>query len=123
MKDGGLGKTYSDGETIVTQGEVGDCRYVVQDGQVEVLALREGREIALRVLGKGEIIGEMSLFDREVRSASVRAKGEARLLTVDRRTFLRRIQEDPTLAFRVVRTLTRRVRELSEELARERHRS
>lgn len=120
MKQGALGKTYRDGEVIMNQGEVGQCMYVVQSGEVEVLTLREGREVPLRVLGEGEIIGEMSLFDRDVRSATVRARGEARLLTVDRGTFLSRVQEDPTLAFQVVRTLTRRVRELSEELARAR---
>ncbi len=92
--------------------------YMVQAGAVEVLTQSEGELIPLRVLGAGEIIGEMSLFDREVRSATVRAKGEARLLTIDRRTFLSRVQEDPSLAFNVVKTMSRRIRELSDELTR-----
>ncbi len=113
-----LGRTYGDGEVIVRQGDIGDCMYVVQAGTVEVLTQREGKLVPLRVLGAGEIIGEMSLFDREVRSATVRAKGEARLLTIDRRTFLSRVQEDPSLAFNVVKTMSRRIRELSDELTR-----
>jgi len=72
----------------------------------------------LAVLAEKDFFGEMSLFEREVRSATVRALGEVRILTVDKRTFLRRIQEDPSLAFRVVEHLCHRVRRLNEELAR-----
>ena len=60
----------------------------------------------------------MAVFEREVRSATVRALGEARVLTLDRKNFLRRINEDPSLAFRVVETMSRRVRELSAEIVR-----
>ncbi len=118
MSAGGLGKVYSDGEVIVRQGDVGDCMYVVQSGEVEVVAQRDGREVPLRRLARGEVFGEMSLFDREVRSATVRAKGEARLLTVDKATFFSRVHEDPTLAFHIVKTMARRIRELSDEIAR-----
>ena len=117
-RSGSLGKVYHDGEVIMRQGDIGDCMYVVQAGKVEVLAQQEGREVALRVLGEGEIIGEMSLFDRDRRSATVRAKGDARLLTVDRATLLRRVHEDPSLAFHIVKTMSRRIRELSDELTR-----
>ena len=120
MSPGSLGKTYEDGEVIVKQGDVGDCMYVVQSGTVEVLSQREGKLIPLRVLGAGEVVGEMSVFDREVRSATVRAKGTARLLTIDRRTFLSRVQEDPSIALNIVRTMSRRIRELSDELTRTR---
>lgn len=113
-----LGRTYRDGEIIVRQGDVGESMYVIQDGAVEVVLERDGREVFLRTLGKGEFIGEMGIFDRDLRSATVRARGEARLLTVDRKTFLRRIHEDPSLAFRVVETMSRRIRELSDEVAR-----
>jgi CRP-like cAMP-binding protein len=120
MSQGALGRVYHDGEIVVREGESGECMYVVQSGEVEVVTRRGDRELPLRVLGPGALIGEMSLFDREVRSATVRAKGEARLLTVDRESFLRRVHEDPSLAFNVVRTLARRVRELTGELARAR---
>ena len=118
MAEGTLGRVYEDGEVIVSEGDVGDCMYVVQSGEVEVLTTRDGKEIPLRRLGKGEVIGEISLFDREVRSATVRARGRARLLTVDKATFLSRVHEDPTLAFHIVKTMARRIRELSEEIAR-----
>jgi CRP-like cAMP-binding protein len=118
MKTRGLGKVYQDGQDLIHQGEVGDCMYVIQKGQVEVLAEKDGGEVQLAVLGEGEIFGEMAVFEREVRSATVRALGEVRALTVDKKNFLRRIQEDPSLAFRLMQTMSRRIRELNNEITR-----
>lgn len=118
MDAGALGATYKDGEVIVRQGDIGDRMYVIQSGKARILVVSDGREIPIRVAGEGELIGEMAIFDRAVRSATVRALGEVRVLTVDKKNFLRRVHEDPSLAFRVVQTMSRRIRELTEDLAR-----
>ena len=118
MSQGALGKIYHDGEVIIRQGEVGDGLFVIQEGQLEILSENEGNQSRIRVAGKGELIGEMAIFERQPRSATVRALGEARVLTVDRKNFLRRINEDPSLAFRLVETMSHRVRELSAEIVR-----
>jgi len=118
MKPSALGKTYGDGEPIARQDEVGECMYVIQQGQVEVVREQDGTEVQLATLGEGDFFGEMALFDRERRSATVRALGEARVLTVDKRTFLRRIHEDPSLAFRIVKGMSQRIRTLDAQVAR-----
>ena len=46
----------------------------------------------------------------------MRARSRVRVLTLDKRNFMRRINEDPSLAFNIVETMSRRVRELSEEV-------
>jgi len=115
---GDLGKLYHDSEVIIQQGEVGNCMYVIQDGQVEILLEDGDKQVRLAVKGRGEIIGEMALFDREVRSATVRAVGQARLLTVDKKNFLRRVSSDPSLALRVTETMSQRIRDLNAEVAR-----
>jgi CRP-like cAMP-binding protein len=118
MDTGALGRIYEDGEVIIRQGEVGDCMFVIQDGQVEILVEGDGVEVPLAVRGEGDFIGEMAIFDRDVRSATVRALGQVRVLTVDKRNFLLRIHKDPSLAFRIVETMSRRIRELTDENAR-----
>jgi CRP-like cAMP-binding protein len=118
MGSGALGRVFEDGEVIIRQGEEGTCMYVIQEGEVEVVKELDGKEVTLAVLGNGELFGEMAIFEREVRMATVRAKGTARILTVDKKNFLRKIHEDPTLAFRVVQTRSRRIRKLSDEVAR-----
>jgi CRP-like cAMP-binding protein len=116
-KTGALGKVYQDGEVIVRQGGVGDCMYVIQKGQVEVVLEKGGEEMRLAVRGEGEFFGEMAIFEHEVRMATVRALGQARVLTIDKKNFLRRIHKDPSLAYRIVQTMSRRIRELSAEVA------
>jgi len=113
---GALGRTYLDGEVVVRQGEEGDCLFVVQEGQLEVVREEQGRETLIRMVGKDELFGEMAVFERQRRSATVRARGPARVLTLDKKNFLRRVNEDPSLAFRIVETMSRRVRELSAQV-------
>jgi CRP-like cAMP-binding protein len=118
METGELGRVYEDGEVIVRQGDVGDCMYVIQDGEVEIISEENEDEILLATRGDGDFIGEMAIFDRDVRSATVRAKGKVRILTVDKKNFMRRIHEDPSLAFRIVETMSHRLRELQTEFTR-----
>jgi CRP-like cAMP-binding protein len=117
MGQGALGTVYQDGDAIVRQGELGDCMYVVQSGQVEVVQATTGGEQRLAILGTGDFFGEMAVFEREVRSATVRAHGEARALKVDTQTLLRRIKEDPLLAVNLLQTMSQRIRDLNRQLA------
>jgi CRP-like cAMP-binding protein len=112
-----LGRDYADREVIVRQGDLGSCMYVIQDGQVEAVAEAGGRETRLRTLGPNDFFGEMALFGPESRSCTVRALGNARVLTIDKKNFLAGIQEDPSLAFRLVKVMSQRIRDLTERLA------
>lgn len=116
MSNGALGKVYKDGETIVRQGDAGNCMYVIQGGEVEVVRSDNGKSVRLAVLGEGDIFGEISLLGNEKRSATVLAIGEVRVITVDKRIFLQRLQEDITLAFRIFQTMAARIREMNSEL-------
>lgn len=114
--DSNLGIAFADGEPIVREGEPGDCMFVIQAGEVEVVKTLDGAETRLGTMSAGDFFGEMSLFQKMPRAATVRAVGEARVLTIDKRTLLRRIQEDPLLAYNLVQTMGDRIRELHEKL-------
>lgn len=114
---GELGKVFADGETIVQQGDVGNEMYVVQSGKVEVVLESAGKQHRVSVLKAQDFFGEMSLFDKDVRSATVRALGEARVLTIDKRTLLKRISEDPFLAYSLLRVMSARVRDLDAKVS------
>ena len=113
MARGDLGKLYRNGEVLCREGDDGDRMFIIQQGTVEVVTSSGARETRLATLEKGAIIGEMAVFEREPRSATVRAVGDVRALTVDKKNLLRRVSEDPTLAFRLIQTLSERVRRLS----------
>lgn len=119
MVRGAMGKVYRDGEEVVLQGNAGNSMFVVQGGRVEVVQhSTRGKEQHLAYLEAGDFFGEMSVFEDEVRSATVRAAGEARILRIDRKTLLRRIREDPLLAVNLLKTMSHRIRELNTEIAR-----
>ena len=121
MKSAGLGKIYEDGQIVFRQGEAGDCLFVVQDGEVDVIDETGGRETLLQVAGINELFGEEVVFERRTHATTVRARGRTRILTITKRNLLRRINEDPSLAFNLVERMSRRIRELHAEVVRLRH--
>lgn len=117
MDKNALGKNYEAGEIIVKQGEAGDCMFVVQEGQVVATLEQNGQESMLGLLGPGDFFGEMCVFEKQPRSATVRAIGPARVLTVDKKNLLRQITVDPTLAFNLLEKMSARIRALNNQVA------
>jgi CRP-like cAMP-binding protein len=113
-----LGMTFKDGEAIIRQGDTGDCMYVIQEGRVEVVVMLNENETVLAVRKQGDFFGEMAIFNQEIRMATVRALGEVRVLSVDKRNLMRRIHEDPSLAYHIILALSQRIRELSDDVVR-----
>ena len=116
MKSKALGRRYRDGEMIIKQGDVGDCIYVIQEGKVEVFSENHKGEIKIAELGANEFFGEMGLFEKDVRSCTIRACGEAKILTIDKRNFYKIIHKDPTLAYNLLQKMSYRLREINKKL-------
>jgi CRP-like cAMP-binding protein len=114
----GLGKEYKAGEVVFRQGDKGNCMFVIQDGEVEAVVDSDGRELRLRTMGPNEFFGEMALFEKEVRTATIRTLKPSRILSIDKKNFLGGIHEDPSLAYRIVQTMSHRIRDLTDRLAR-----
>ncbi len=114
---GQFGKLFKDSEVIIKQGDLGDCLNVIQEGLVEVIKETERGEVRLALHGKGDYFGELAIFDHGIRTATVRARGEVRVLTIDKKNFLRRMYEDPSLAFHFMQNMSARISELSTEVS------
>jgi CRP-like cAMP-binding protein len=72
--------------------------------------------VRIGTMEQGAIFGEMAIFEKE--SGPPRSGlGPARVLTIDKRTFLSRVQEDPSLAFNLVRMMSQRIRKLTAALS------
>lgn len=113
-----VGKQYADGAVVYHQGDRGSCMYVIQGGEVEVVQRVGDKEFCLAVLGDGDFFGEMALFEEEVRSSTARARGDVWVFTLERASLLERIHQDPSLAFRIIERMSRRIRELETALVR-----
>jgi putative methionine-R-sulfoxide reductase with GAF domain len=118
MKDGELGRVFASGEVICKEGEKGETMYVVQSGEIKISKESSSGEFTIATLRSGDIFGEMALFDKMPRSATATALGEARVLSVDKKKLFSSISRDPTLVFKIIETMSKRIRTLNDELPR-----
>jgi CRP/FNR family cyclic AMP-dependent transcriptional regulator len=102
-------KRYRQDAKMVIAGDRGESFFVVLEGTALVTA---GDFIDV-VLGPGDFFGEMALLDGYPRSATVTAESPVEVMIVTRRSFIKLLESEPTIAIAMLKTLTRRVRALS----------
>lgn len=113
-------RTFEAGQTVFREGDASDTCYVVHSGQAR--AVREhpdGRTITLASFGRGDIFGELAMFEDERRSATVEAVQPTTVVAVLGPDMRRLMTEHPQIALRLVIALGRRLRETNERLARQ----
>jgi CRP-like cAMP-binding protein len=106
------------GDYLFQEGDLGTEMYIVQEGRVEITKRIEGAEKVLAVLEKGDFFGEMSVLEDIPRTASARALEDTRLVQVNGSTFDHMLRSNPEIAVRMMRKLSRRLRETDLKLAR-----
>jgi len=79
---------FQKGDRVISQGDVGDVFYMVEDGELQALKSVDGAaEQEVKTYKKGDYFGELSLIKDATRAASVVALTEGQLVTVDRKSF------------------------------------
>jgi CRP-like cAMP-binding protein len=111
-----LGRLCQPEEVIYNQGDPGSCMYMVQLGHVEIIQRKGTQEYCLEVLQEGDFFAEMALFGYPVRTATARAVEGASVITLEKKTFLKRLQYDPSLAFNMLKKMADRIQHLEKEL-------
>jgi Cyclic nucleotide-binding domain/HEAT repeats/TLC ATP/ADP transporter len=101
-------QTFSDGDLLGIEGEIGEDLHIVVSGTVRVEAA--GAEIARR--GRGDVVGELSLITRHPRIASIVADGDVRAIRIGRREFESMIHDRPNIAIGVIQVLAHRLGEV-----------
>jgi CRP/FNR family transcriptional regulator, cyclic AMP receptor protein len=113
-------RKFDPGEVIFREGEDSREMFVVLEGTVEVVKTVGGSgsktEIRLARIARGEFLGEMSLLESLPRSATARAVDHVKLLAIQPGGFLLKIRRDPTFAFEIMQSLSRRIRLTNEAL-------
>jgi len=113
-------RSFGAGEVVFREGDEGDTCYIVRLGQAR--AIREhsdGRSITLATFGRGEIFGELAMFDDERRSATVEAVDDTEVLAILGADMRRLLRAHPDIAVKMLGGLARRLRETNERLARQ----
>ena len=99
-------RSFQAGEVIFTEGQLGDCMFVVLEGEVEI---RKGARI-LETVGATGVFGEMALIDHEPRSAAAVAKTDRRVVAVGEKRFTLLVQQMPYFALQIMHVLADRLR-------------
>ena len=107
-----IGKRYQDGEVVVRVGDAGDCMFLIQKGELDILI---DETLSINTLTSGDFFGEMSLLTGEKRSATVKSRGESWVLTIDESAFQLRLREDPVLGLRILETMYQRLTALNQQ--------
>jgi len=100
------------GHEIVVRGDGGVGFMIITDGMVAVKTV-QGKD---RRLGPGDSFGEMALLDQEGRSATITADTDVTMATIPEWNFKPFLKEHPEVAYRLLQTLSRRVRQAEGDL-------
>jgi len=103
---------YPQNTAIFQQGDEGNMMFVIVEGSLQVIRNKDGKDQIWAERGPGDFVGEMAIIESAPRSATLRTQSEVRVLAIDDETFKGILRERPNVSFAVLRSISRRLREM-----------
>ena len=111
-------RTYNEAGVIVREGTKGEAFFIILNGEADVIkGLQSDSSVVLQTLQPGDYFGEMAFFEDYLRSASVVARGPVNCLALTGANLMGVIRRNPELSIKLLRGLSRRLRETDERIA------
>ena len=105
------------GTALFHTGDEGDAMYIIEEGKVRIcVRAKDGHEVTLTELHRGDFFGEMVLLDGKPRSADAQVAEDARLAVLSREHFLSFVRSNPNVALEMLTALANRLRQTDELL-------
>ena len=111
-----FGKKYGDKTVLIKEGDIQQEIFWILSGEVYITRKMGDKYKVMATLGKGELIGEMSFFDKSVRSATVITKGPVEALVFSKENFQEIFAASPQWTKRLLVSLSSRIRQMIEKL-------
>ena len=111
-----FGLVYDSGKIIFEENQEGNQMFIIQEGNVRISKLMDGKEHILAVLGKGDFFGEMAIVTQAKRTATATAAGTVKMLAFDRAGFLSMISNNARIALSVIDKLCRRLQAANSQI-------
>lgn len=112
-----FGRRFKDKQILIREGEIQQKIFWILEGEVYVTSKMGDKYKVLATLGRGELIGEMSFFDKSVRSATVISKGPLHVLEFTMENFEDIYKASPQWTRRLLGSLAKRIHLMVEKLA------
>jgi NTE family protein len=103
------------GAVVFRQSDPGDALYLINSGRVRLVQTENGQEKTVAYLGRGEVVGEMTLLTGEPRPNTAVVDATVELLVLYKKDFDPLLREMPTMAVQIARLLTARLMEATRE--------
>lgn len=110
-------RNLDEGDLLFQEGDPGTEAYLVASGSLKISKIRNGCATTIRVIGPGEIVGEMAFLDRSTRSATVTAAEPCSLVAINPDEFQAYLDRQPRWIRRMIETLLERLRDTTGRLA------
>ncbi len=108
---------YQSDERLCTQGEEGDCAFIILSGDADVLVNTPDGEKKVAQVSANSIVGEIAILCDVPRTATLVAANDMDILTVSKDDFLKLLTEFPDISLEVMRTLALRLERTTRDLA------
>ncbi|MGZ5866373.1 MAG: Crp/Fnr family transcriptional regulator [Xanthobacteraceae bacterium] len=103
------------GTTLFSKGDPGSALFAIRSGTIKITVPgADGREAVFNLMQDGDIFGEIALLDGQARTADAVATSACNLLVIERRDFLKFVQDNPKVALKIIELLCARLRWTSE---------
>ncbi len=103
---------YKKDELIFSEGDTADYVYFIESGRVSIFIQKFTAQEEIATLGPGEYFGEMAVFYKDRRTASVVALTDTTLLSIDKGVFMELVKADRAMAYKINDILAKRNEEL-----------
>ncbi len=105
----------SKGESLFYQGDKAKNAYVIEDGWISISKKDDsGNEMVLSNLSKGELFGELAIFDHNPRSATATALSNTEVVVISHKYLLAMIKENPDYMGKLLSNFAKRLREMDD---------
>ncbi len=104
---------FEDGASIMREGDGGSSMYVVLSGHVEISI----RSTVVETASPGATFGEMAVVDQSPRAASAVARGNVKLLAINRVGLMQLVKTEPAVGMALMRSMAERLRRMNAMLA------
>jgi CRP/FNR family transcriptional regulator len=110
VADGGEPMELAAGDLLASEGEPGDALFIIVSGELQVVKRSRTTDVPIALLGPGEIVGEMAIFEALPRNASMRAVSATRVVRIGRDVILELLGTRPSATMSMLRTVLGRLR-------------